>query len=127
MSHFACWSAGLLVLSSFMIGCGDPSHSPRTTGGPVRGSSASSPSITALSPNRAPVNSVPFTMEVDGANFTPGATVFWNGTPLFTTFLNSQQVLAYLAAPNLMLPGMIHVYVRTSGQNSNTVEFDLNQ
>jgi hypothetical protein len=86
---------------------------------------ASPPSIAALAPNGAPVNSVPFTMEVDGANFLPDAIVFWNGTPLFTTFVNSQQLLADLTTTNLMVAGMIKVYVRTGGLNSNTVEFDL--
>jgi hypothetical protein len=68
---------------------------------------------------------VPFTIEVDGANFTIDAIVFWNGTPLFTRFVNSQKLLADIRSTNLMLSGMVPVYVRTSGLNSNTVEFDL--
>jgi len=125
MRHIGCRSAGLLVLSLIMMGCGSPSHPPNATNGPTRVFSDSPPSIAALLPNGAPVNSVPFTMEVDGANFLPDAIVFWNGTPLSTTFMDSRQLLADLTSPNLMLAGMIKVYVRTGGLNSNTVEFDL--
>ena len=64
-------------------------------------------------------------MDVNGANFGPDAIVFWNGQPLFTRFVNSQHLFADLASANLMLPGMIQVYVRTAGLNSNTVEFGL--
>jgi hypothetical protein len=126
MRYIGCRSAGLLVLFSLItMGCGSPSHSPNNSNGPIRVLSASPPSIAALSPNGAPVNSVPFTIEVDGANFLPDAIVFWNGTPLFTTFVNSQQLLADLTTTNLMFAGMIKIYVRTGGLNSNTVEFDL--
>jgi len=64
-------------------------------------------------------------MELDGANFLTDAIVFWNGTPVSTTFVNSHQLLANLNGTNLMLSGMIQVYVRTGGVNSNTLEFDL--
>jgi hypothetical protein len=64
-------------------------------------------------------------MEVNGTNFDTDAVVFWNGTPLLTRFVNSQQLLADLTSTNLMFAGTIPVYVRTHGLNSNTVEFDL--
>jgi hypothetical protein len=82
-------------------------------------------SFATLLPNSAPVNSVPFTIEVNGANFDTAAVVFWNGTPLLTRFVDSQRLLADLTGTNLMLAGMVHVYVRAGGLNSNTVEFDL--
>jgi len=127
MRQIGSLSASLLPLFLFLItmGCGNPSHNPNAASGPIAGFSFSPPSITALSPNSAPVDSVPFTLEVAGANFTTDAIVFWNGTPLFTTFVNSQQLFADLASTDLMLSGMIQVYVRTGGLNSNTVEFDL--
>jgi hypothetical protein len=64
-------------------------------------------------------------MEVDGANFGTDAIVFWNGNPLLTRFVNSQQLFADLTSTNLMFSGMVQVYVRTGGLNSNTVEFNL--
>ena len=118
--------AALLVLFILIsLGCGSPSHNPNATQGPLRVISSSPPSITTLLPNSAPVNSVPFSLEVDGTNFDTNAVVFWNGTPLFTTFGNSQQLFANVTSANLTLAGMIQVYVRTDGLNSNTVEFDL--
>ena len=118
--------ASLLVLFIlFSLGCGSPSHNPNATQGIFKVSSSSPPLITTLLPNNSPVNAVPFTMEVDGANFDTAAVVFWNGTPVFTRFINSQQLLADLTSTNLMLAGTIQVYVRARGLNSNTVEFDL--
>jgi hypothetical protein len=118
--------ASLLVpFILFSLGCGTPSHNPNAIQGTFKVSSSSPPFITTLLPNSAPVNSVPFTMEVNGADFDTDAVVFWNGTPLFTRFVNSHQLLADLTSTNLMLAGAVHVYVRTDGLNSNTVEFDL--
>ena len=110
--------ASLLVLFILIsLGCGSPSHNPNASHGTFK--------VFSLLPNSAPVNSVPFTMEVDGANFDADAVVFWSGTPRFTTFVNSQQLFANLTSTNLVLAGTVHVYVRTDGLNSNTVEFDL--
>ena len=126
MRHVGCRSAGLLVLFSVVtIGCGNPSHSP-SVNGPLRTASPSPPpSITTLSPTGAPSNSAPFTMQVNGNNFLPDAIVVWNGSPVSTRFVNSQQLFADLTATNLMLSGMVQVFVRTGGLNSNTVEFNL--
>jgi hypothetical protein len=93
--------------------------------GTLKGFGFSPPSIAALTPNSAPVNSVPFTMTVNGQNFGTDATVFWNGTAVFTTFVSSGQVLADLTSTNLMFAGPAHVYVRTGGLNSNTVDFNV--
>jgi hypothetical protein len=87
---------------------------------------ASSPlSITELVPNSAPVNSIPFAFTINGTNFLPDAVVIWNGTPLSTTFVSSNQLVALLAATDLMNVGLIRVYVRTGGLNSNTVDFNV--
>jgi len=118
-------ASSLLLFILISLGCGTPSHNPNPNSGPLRVLTVSSPSVTTLLPNSAPVNSVPFTMEVVGANFDTNAVVYWDGTPLSTTFVNPQQLFADLASTNLMLAGTIQVYVRTDGLNSNTVEFDL--
>lgn len=112
----------LVLVSLFAIGCGAGRgfHGP---GSIVQ--SFSSPSITSLSPNSVPVNSVPFTLTINGENFGTDAVVFWNGTPLFTTFVSSKQLLANLTETNLMFAGMVPVFVRTAGVNSNTVPFDV--
>src|ERR1700761_4591766 len=116
MRYFRFVPASLLVLFIlFSLGCGNPSHNPNATQGIFKVSSSSSPFIARLLPNSAPVNSVPFTIEVDGANFDTAAVVFWNGTALFTRFVNSQQLLADLTSTDLMLAGTVHVYVRAGG------------
>jgi IPT/TIG domain-containing protein len=125
MRHIASRSASILFLSLLTVGCGNPAHNPNAANGPLRGFAFSPPSLTVLSPNAAPVNSVPFTIQVEGTNFSTDAIVFWNGKPLLTRFVNSQQLFADLASTDLMLSGMIPVYVHTGGLNSNTLEFDL--
>lgn len=83
------------------------------------------PAIAALTPNSVPVDSVPFTMSVGGSNFNTDAVVFWNGSPLRTRFVNSGEVMAELTAEDLWFAGLVPVYVRTAGQNSNTVTFNV--
>ena len=113
---------GVLLASVLAIGCGSSSesHDPRLVG-----SAFSPPSISTLTPNSVPVNSVPFTMTINGNNFLPDAIVFWNGTPLQTTFITSNQLLASLTDTDLTTVGLIAVYVRTGGLNSNTMDFNV--
>ena len=110
----------LVVVAAF-VGCG--------TGSPGAGGqkvfSSSSPSISKLQPDATPVNSVPFILTVNGANFNSGAVVVWNGHPLLTTFVGPGQLSATLTSADLMFPGTIPVYVRMGSMNSNTVTFEL--
>ena len=113
---------GLLLMTLLAIGCGSG-----ITGSDQRPLSVIStpPSITELSPTSVPVNSVPFTMTVNGSDFGTDAIVFWNGAPLRTIFITSKQLMATLTETDLMFAGSIPVYVRTAGLNSNTVTFNL--
>jgi len=113
----------LLLASLFILGCGgDPAgnHDPHSIV-----SVYAPPSITQLAPNSVPVNSVPFAFTVDGTNFGTDAIVFWNGNPLSTRFVTSQQLMAILTDTDLDFAGLIPVYVRTAGMNSNTVNFNV--
>lgn len=112
----------VLLASLLAIGCGTGSGNHDTR---LLGSAFSPPSISTLTPNSVPVNSVPFTMTINGSNFLTDAIVFWNGTPLSTRFVSSNQLLAVLAETDLTIVGLIPVYVRTGGLNSNTVDFDV--
>ena len=125
MRHVSFLLAAVFVLSALTVGCGDPGHNPNIGNGPVRVTSFNPPSISGLSPNNAPVNSVPFAVEVDGKNFANDAVVFWSGQVVPTVFASSQKLYAQLSSTDLLYSGMIKVYVHTSGLNSNTVEFDL--
>ncbi|HYL14127.1 MAG TPA: IPT/TIG domain-containing protein [Terriglobales bacterium] len=113
---------GVLLASLLAIGCGtsNGNHDPHLVG-----SAFFPPSITTLTPNSVPVNSVPFSITVNGSNFLPDAIVFWNGTPLSTRFISSNQLLATLAQTDLTTVGLIPVSVRTGGLNSNTVDFNV--
>ncbi len=112
----------VILASLLAFGCGTGSgNDPHG----LKTSTFSPPSITELVPNSVPVNSVPFAMTVNGTNFLTDAIVVWNGTPLSTTFVTSNQLVAVLGATNLMNVGLIRVYVRTGGLNSNTVDFDV--
>jgi hypothetical protein len=112
-----------LVLASLLtIGCG---NGVKSSGDPFKAVVFSPPAITTLTPGSVPVNSVPFSMTINGSNFGTDAVVFWNGTPLNTRFITSSQLMAALTDTNLSFWGMIPVYVRSGGMNSNTMDFNL--
>src|SRR5207248_280444 len=52
------------------------------------------------------------TLTVEGANFVPGATVFWNGLARATTFVNSTYVTAAIPAEFIRTPGTASITVR---------------
>jgi len=114
---------GLLLASLFAIGCGTPGMGNHNPGSITQ--SFSPPSIMALMPGSVPVNSVPFTMTINGSNFGTDAVAFWQGTPQFTIFVSSKQLLVNVTEADLMFAGLVPVYVRTAGLNTNTVDFNV--
>jgi len=64
-------------------------------------------------------------MTINGTNFLPDAVVFWQGTPQSTLYITSNQLMVKVTDADLMFMGMVPVYVRTGGQNSNTVDFEV--
>ena len=113
---------GPLLLSLFMLGCGAGSGRPSPH--PIT-SVFRQPTLTAVLPNSVPVNSAPFLVTINGTDFLTDAVVFWNGNPLNTRFVTANQVVATLTPTDLMTVGLIPVFVRTGGQNSNTVDFNI--
>jgi IPT/TIG domain len=115
--------ACVLLMSLLTLACGAGS------GAPSRGLHAAfaftPPAIAALSPNSQPVNSAPFAMTVTGTNFGTDAVVFWNGNPQQTMFVSSTQLLVAITDTDLLFTGLVHVFVRSGGMNSNTVDFDV--
>jgi len=111
--------AGLLCTA---CGSGDPPSK-----GDPHGVSAPliQPALASLTPDSVPVDSVPFLMTVNGTDFGLDAIVVFNGTPLNTRFVSSTQLVAQLQAANLELAGLVPVYVRTQGFNSNTLDFNV--
>jgi hypothetical protein len=117
MLRFICVFAMLLL-----TGCGTGSV---TQPHRLVGSGSFPPAITSLEPQNAPVGSVEFTMTVVGKNFGPDAIVFWNGAPTHTMMVNSQELMADISVEDLQIAGLVPIYVRTLGQNSNTVNFEV--
>jgi hypothetical protein len=114
---------GLLLVTLLTIGCGTAASSGNHD--PLVMTAFSPPSIMTLTPESVPVNSVPFMMTINGGNFTTDAVVFWQGTPQSTTFITSNQLVVKVTDTDLMFTGLVPIYVRTGGQNSNTVDFDV--
>jgi hypothetical protein len=78
-----------------------------------------------LAPASAPVDSPGFTLTVVGSNFGSDTVVFWNGNPVSTTIVNSKEVMAQISTTNLQDAGFVPIFVRTGGQNSNAINFDV--
>lgn len=114
---------GPLLLTLVLVGCG-ASGSGRPPQ-QVFTTALTQPAISALVPSSVPVNSPPFLVTVNGQDFLTDAVVVWNGNPLHTNFITKNQLVATLQATDLMTVGLIPVFVRTGGQNSNTVDFTV--
>jgi hypothetical protein len=64
------------------------------------------PQVTSLSPGTAAAGSAPFTLTVNGQNFLPTTTVFWDdNTSLTTTYVSSTVLQAQVPASLIAKPG----------------------
>jgi hypothetical protein len=115
---------GVLLACLLLIGCGTTSGNKGSD--PILASQFPiTPSITELLPASVVVDSVPFMLTVNGTEFGTDALVFWQGVPQSTFYVTSQQLVVRLTPQDLQFAGLIPVYVRTQGVNSNTVTFDV--
>ena len=114
-------ATSLLLATVLMFGCGYGSrnYNPGMTGG------GSAPSIATLSPSSAMHGGSGFTLTINGSNFGTDAAVYWNGVAQATMYVTGNQVTAAITASDVANTGMVPVYVRSGGQNSNTVNFDV--
>jgi len=106
----------LMSFALFLAGCG---YGSNYNGG------AGAPAITALTPNTATAGDPAFTLTVNGTSFAADSVVFWNGTALPSSYSTGTQVTAQVSAADVVNPGMIPVYVRSGGKNSNSVMFTV--
>jgi photosystem II stability/assembly factor-like uncharacterized protein len=86
------------------------------------------PVAVALSPSSAILGGPTFTLTVTGQSFASGAKVYWRGTALTTTFVNSGKVTASVPASNLATVGNYSVSVLNSGPGgglSNALSFTV--
>jgi len=114
---------GLLLVTLLTLGCGNPGKPGNND--PFKVAMFVVPSITNLTPNNIPVNSVPFTMTINGSNFSNDAVVFWQGNPQLTFFVTSNQLMVTVTNADLQFMALVPIYVHTLGQNSNTVDFNV--
>ncbi len=117
----------VLLLTIVALGCGYKSKNYSTMGG-----GGGTPTITSLMPPNTPHGGPAFTLTVNGTNFTPSSTVYWNGAPRTTTYATTMQLAAAISATDIASPGMVPVKVVTTGGvygggvTSNTVTFTVN-
>lgn len=114
----------VLVLALSIVGCGAGRGSTNLNSHPVLASTAV-PSVSALTPSAAPVNTVPFTMTVNGTNFGTDSIVFWNDAPQHTTFVSRNQLVVAITDVDLSFAGLARVFVQSAGLKSNTVNFNV--
>ena len=111
----------LLILTAlvFSVGCGYGSHSNYMNGG------TGGPQIMQLQPNMAQAGTGPITLTVDGSGFGTDSVVYWNMVAQTSSYVSGSQVTAQITAADLMNAGMVPVYVRSGGKNSNSMTFTV--
>jgi IPT/TIG domain len=79
------------------------------------------PSITSISPNSASAGAAGFSLTVNGGHFSSNAVVVWNGSPLSTLFVNSNQLTAAISATQVAQPDTALVYAYNPTGGTETV------
>lgn len=109
----------LLAALVFSVGCGYGSHSNYMNGG------MGGPQIMQLQPNMAQAGSGAMTLTVTGSGFGTDSVVYWNMVPQTSSYVSGSKVTAEISAADLMNAGMVPVYVRSGGKNSNSMTFTV--
>ena len=113
--------SAFLLVSLLMLGCGygSKNYNPGMTGG------GAAPTIATLSPASAMHGGSGFTLTINGSNFGTDVVVYWNGAAQGTMYVTGNQVTAAITGTDILNAGMVPVYVRSGGNNSNPVNFDV--
>lgn len=69
------------------------------------------PVLTGISPSTVGSGGPAFNLTVNGSSFVSGATVFWNASPLVTTFASTTQLIANVPAARIATVGVATVQV----------------
>jgi hypothetical protein len=78
------------------------------------------PTLTAISPMTATVGSSALTLTITGRDFASQPTVYWNGTALQTTLVDSTHISTQVPASLLSSPGEATITVSNSGSSFPT-------
>lgn len=87
------------------------------------------PVTTGLTPNNVTAGGGAFTLAVTGSNFISSSVINWNNVALTTTFVNANQVIAFVPASNIATAGTASVTVFTptpGGGTSTALTFTIN-
>jgi IPT/TIG domain len=77
--------------------------------------------ITSISPSSATVGGDQFVLTVNGSYFLPNSRVVWNGVPVVTTYVNSNQLLAAIPASDIAVAGTALVFVFNPSNNTTYI------
>ncbi len=78
------------------------------------------PAITRLSPNATAAEGPAFTLAVTGSGFVTGATIYWQGSALPTTFISGTEVRGQVTAGLIAQGGAASIDVRNPEPNAGT-------
>src|SRR5205823_1187358 len=136
--------AGLSVNTSTGVISGAPTQANRTTTVTITASNGAgtcntatallvitigtAPTIGSISPTCTAAGGPQFILTVTGPNndFIQGDTVYWNGSPLVTTFQDSRPLKATVPANNIATPGNFPItVVSPCGGTSNAITFPV--
>jgi len=83
--------------------------------------------LSSLSPSSVMAEGNGFSLSLRGSNFSSSTTVLWNGQPVPTTFVNSQQVTATISASLIAAAGVVSVAaLNANSTESNVLQFTIN-
>ena len=114
--------AGIVSLL-LLAGCGGGT-SPSSINQPT----SSGPTITTISPNSTVAGGAAFTLTINGTNFVAASMVNFGGSTPATTFVNSTQLTAAIAASSIASTGMLAVTVTNpapGGGTSKAINFTI--
>jgi len=120
-----------IMVSSF----GPPDTNPKALGGSTQffflynGGFTPTPTLSSINPSSANSGDPAFTLTANGTGFLNGATVYFNGALLVTTFVSSTQLTATVPTADIPLPATVQVNVQNAQPSccfSNSLNFTIN-
>jgi trimeric autotransporter adhesin len=110
----------VVLLTLLTLGCGYGSmHNYGTM-------AASNAQVMQVVPAAVSAGAPSFMLTVNGSGFSMNSVVYWNGMPLSTKFLTSNQLVASVPASLVASPETVQVYVNSNGAASNTMNVTVN-
>jgi IPT/TIG domain len=115
----------ILVLFGTILAVGCGYGSGYKTNSPQLMTGGSTVNISGFSPTSVMAASGGFTLTVNGSGFGLDSLVYFNSAPHSTMVISGNQLMAAISSADVATAGMKPVYVRTGGQNSNTMNFTV--